>query len=447
MSDAIVIVGGGHAAAQLCATLSEAGQGSRVHVVSEEAALPYQRPPLSKSYLKNPQEALQLHRDQAWYATQGVTVHLGDAVQSIARAEHQVVLASGRTLPYAKLVLATGTRARTLPALERPLANVLTLRSAADADRMRERLQRVGGGTLVVLGGGFIGLEVAATARHLGWQVQVLEAAPRLLARAASPDLSSHVLSHHVAIGTQLELDVAVGEFEIEGDRLAALHVNGHRHPVDQLLLGIGAVPETTLAHAAALEVDNGIRVDAAMVTSDPDILAVGDCTCFEYQGRRVRLESVNNATEQAKVAAATLLGKAAAYRPTPWFWSEQGALRLQMVGLWRPGLATVRRPGANAASFSVFHHDGDALVAVESANAPVDHMWARKLLRKAREVALARAARRSAGRAEVAAVSARRPQQRASQRVSNPPCTCPRRRRSWCGPTAGYAPAPARAS
>ena len=392
MNDAIVIVGGGHAAAQLCSALAEAGQGARVHLVMEEGTLPYQRPPLSKSYLKDAAETLQLHRDAQWFATHGITLHQGDAAVAIDRAARQVTLASGQVLPYGQLVLAAGTRARTLPGLPAPLQNVWTLRSMADAGGLRERLlERTG--TLTVLGGGFIGLEVAATARKLGWEVQVFEAAPRLLSRSASPELSAAILQHQLALGTQVQLGAAVGQFELDGERLQALQAGGERHAVDLLLLGVGAVPETALAHAAGLEVGNGILVDAGMKTSDPNILAIGDCTAFEYEGRRVRLESVQNANDQAKVAAATLLGQGAAYRPVPWFWSEQGGLRLQMVGLWRDGLEPVRRPGANPASFSLFHYDGDALVAVESANAPMDHMFSRKLLEQGKYPTRAQAA------------------------------------------------------
>lgn len=383
MTDAIVIVGGGHAAAQLCAALVEAGQGARIRLVTEESVLPYQRPPLSKAYLKNPGETLQPHRDPSWYSAHGIEVHRGDPVCAVDAAARQVRLASGSGLNYAKLVLATGTRARTLPAFDRPLANVHTLRNAADADALRARLHAGGGGELMVLGGGFIGLEVAATARALGWRVQVLEAAPRLLARGASPELSDQLLQHHLSMGTQVELGVAVGHFEFDGERLAGLHAAGVRRSVDELLLGIGAVPEVALAHAAGLEVGNGILVDAAMVTSDPDILAIGDCTSFEHHGHQVRLESVQNANDQAKAAAATLLGEPTEYRPVPWFWSEQGGLRLQMAGLWCAGLAMVRRPGATASSFSLFHYGGDELVAVESVNAPVDHMLSRKLMEK----------------------------------------------------------------
>jgi 3-phenylpropionate/trans-cinnamate dioxygenase ferredoxin reductase subunit len=383
MTDAIVIVGGGHAAAQLCAALADAGAGARVHVVCEENTHPYQRPPLSKSYLKNAAETLQLHRDAPWYLTQGIQVHLGETVVAIDREQRKVKLASGGELAYGHLVLATGTRARMLPQLPAGLANVMTRRNAADAEAMRLRLAAAGAGRLTVLGGGFIGLEVAASARHLNWEVRVLEAAPRLLARSASPELSALILAHHRQLGTEVSLGAQVGAAGVDGDSLRSLQVDGEEVAVDHLLLGIGAVPEVALAQAAGLEVENGIRVDAAMVTSDPAILAVGDCTSFEYDGRHVRLESVQNANDQAKVAAATLLGKPAAYHPTPTFWSDQGGLRLQMVGLWSADLQAVARPGTAAGSISFFHYDGDRLVAAESANAPVDHMFARKLLEK----------------------------------------------------------------
>jgi 3-phenylpropionate/trans-cinnamate dioxygenase ferredoxin reductase subunit len=384
MSGNIVIVGGGHAAAQLCNALAEGGAGARVHVVCEEASHPYQRPPLSKSYLKNAEEALQLHRDAPWYATQGIQVHLNDRAVRIDRAARKVTLASGTELAYESLVLATGTRARTLPQLDRPLANVMSLRNVTDAEAMRARLRAEGGGKLTVIGGGFIGLEVASTARHLGFEVQVLEAAPRLLSRSASPELSAIILAHHQQMGTDVRFGAQVGAARIEADRVASIEVDGAPQPVFEMLIGIGAVPEVSLAQEAGLEVANGIVVDEAMRSSDPSILAVGDCTSFEFRGQRVRLESVQNANDQAKVAAATLLGKPAAYHPTPWFWSDQGGLRLQMVGLWRPGLQSVARPGpANGNGMSFFHYDGDLLVAVESANAPIDHMMARRILEK----------------------------------------------------------------
>jgi 3-phenylpropionate/trans-cinnamate dioxygenase ferredoxin reductase component len=377
----LVILGGGHAAAQLCAGLVAEGQGARVHLVCEEPDLPYQRPPLSKAYLKKADEPLQPFKTEAWYAEAGITVHRADAATAIDRTARTVTLRSGAVLPYGQLVLATGTRARQLPALPASLVNVATLRTAADAQRLRELFtaaQRV-----TVLGGGFIGLEIAATAQALGKTVTVLEVAPRLMGRAVSPELSEHVLQTHRANGLDVEVGVTVGDYEVTGDRLAALTVNGQRHEVELLILGIGAVPEDTLARAAGLDCANGVVVDAQMRTSDPAILAVGDCSSFPEHGtgRRLRLESVANATDQARTAVATLLGREAAYAALPWFWSEQGAMRLQMAGLLPVDAITHRRPGATPATFSLFHYSGERLACVETVNAPMDHMMARKIL------------------------------------------------------------------
>jgi len=381
----IVIIGGGHAAAQLCGSLVEAQQGARIHLVCEEAELPYQRPPLSKAFLKAPDQALQPHRPEAWYAEAGITLHRGDAATAIDRERRVVTLASGGELPYESLVFATGARPRRLPSLPETLANVHVLRSAADAATLRERL--IPDQRLTVLGGGFIGLEIAATARALGLDVQVLESAPRLLARSVSVEISEHVRASHLAAGVDLRLGVRVGEFEIEADRLVALQVDGERVAIDWLVLGIGAAPETTLAEAAGLEVENGIVVDACMRTSDPSILAIGDCSNFPeaHSARRLRLESVQNANDQARTAVSTLLGNAVPYSALPWFWSEQGALRLQMAGLMPPDTTIHRRPSANpasaASSFSLFHYLGDKLVCVESVNAPMDHIMSRKII------------------------------------------------------------------
>ena len=378
----IVIIGGGHAAAQLCAGLAEAGQGGRVHMVCEEAELPYQRPPLSKAFLKSPQEGLQTLRAEAWFAAAGITLHRGDAALAIDRTQRTVRLRSGAELPYAQLVLATGARVRSLPALAREhLANVAALRAAADAHRLRDQLHAAE--RVTVLGGGFIGLEIAATARGLGKAVTVLEAAPRLLTRSVSPELAEHALQTHRAAGIDIRLGVAVGEFELQGDRVTALQVNGARESVELLVLGIGAVPEHTLASAAGLRCGNGIEVDACLRSSDPQILAVGDCASFPdaRSGRLLRLESVQNANDQARTAVATLLGREEPYAALPWFWSEQGSLRLQMAGLMPADGQRFRRAGATSASFSILHYVGAQLVCVESANAPLDHMAARKLL------------------------------------------------------------------
>ena len=388
MSTNIVIVGGGHAAAQLCAGLAEAGQGGRVHLVCEEAAIPYHRPPLSKTFLKSPDEQPQQHRAEAWYAESGITMHLGDAALAIDRTACTVTLQSGTVLGWERLVLATGTRARRLSALA-GLSNVALLRAADEAAQLRSLLAAAQ--HVTVLGGGFIGLEVAATALALGKQVLVLESAPRLLSRAVSPELSAHVLATHRAAGMDLRVGVQSGAMQIDGPRLAAIEVDGVPQTIDLLLLGIGAVPETALAEAAGLECADGIVVDAYMQTSDERVLAVGDCTRFPDRraGQALRLESVQNANDQARTAVATLTGAPRPHDAVPWFWSDQGSLRLQMAGLVpapdTAGHATVRRPGASAASFSLLHYVDGQLRCVESVNAPVDHLMSRKLLEAGR--------------------------------------------------------------
>ena len=391
--NSIVILGGGHAAAPLCAALAEAGLGAKVHLVCGEPHLPYQRPPLSKAYLKNPAELLQGHRGEAWYAQAGITVHSGDPAVAIDRAARSLTLRSGAVLPYGQLVLATGTRARRLPQLPDHLANVAVLRDAADAERLRGLLASAK--SLTVLGGGFIGLEVAATARAQGLAVRVVEVAPRLLGRSVSAELADHVLAVHRASGITVHLGAQLGAFEHDGQRLQAITVDGQRLPVDLLLLGIGAEPEDTLARAAGLHCDNGIVVDASLRTSDPAILAIGDVARFPVSthwapgGGLLRLESVQNATDQARTAALTLQGQRPVYGALPWFWSEQGALRLQMTGLMpapdAPGVQRHRRPGPAEGSFSILHYLGERLLCVESVNAPMDHVMSRKLMEAGR--------------------------------------------------------------
>ncbi|MDM0043736.1 FAD-dependent oxidoreductase [Variovorax dokdonensis] len=391
--NSIVIIGGGHAAAQLCASLAEAGQASRVHLVCEEACEPYHRPPLSKAFLKGADQTVQAHRPADWYAQAGVHVHLGDPAVAIDRQARTVTLRSGQVLPWGELVLATGSRARRLAGLgDAPLDNVLSLRAADEAMQLRERLTQAQ--SVTVLGGGFIGLEVACTALALGKKVLVIESAPRLLGRAVSPQLSEHVLQTHRAAGMEIVLGARTDSFEVKDARLVSLQLNGERREVDLLLLGIGGTPETALAQAAGLECADGIVVDAHMRTSDPAILAIGDCTRFPDRraGRSLRLESVQNANDQARTATATLTGAAKDHDALPWFWSDQGSLRLQMAGLMpaegTPGLSTVRRPGANESAFSLLHYVDGQLVCVESVNAPVDHMMSRKLLEAGRHPA-----------------------------------------------------------
>jgi 3-phenylpropionate/trans-cinnamate dioxygenase ferredoxin reductase component len=394
----VVILGGGHAGAQLCAALHELGISGATHLVCEEAVLPYHRPPLSKAFLKTEDAAQQAHRSAAWFETTGVRTHLGDAAVRIDRATRQVHLKSGVSLPYDFLVLATGTRARALPGLASGLTNAFALRTLGDANALRSKLHAAS--HVTVLGGGFIGLEVAATAQTLGKTVTVIEMAPRLMGRSVSAELAEFVLETHRTTGITIKLNAKLGGYHYgkapDGSPVVkAIEVDGQREAVELLLIGIGAQPEQALALDADLECDNGVVVDASLRTSDPIIFAIGDCCSFPLpDGARVRLESVQNANDQARAVAkqiaqsnsdrgleniaATSLGP---YNALPWFWSEQGSLRLQMAGLLPKDAQSYRRPGASTASFSILHYQADKLRCVESVNAAQDHLAARKLL------------------------------------------------------------------
>ena len=380
MQEAIVIVGGGHAAAQLCISLQELSLSNKVHLVCGEAYLPYQRPPLSKGFLKSLDETTQQIRSDERFEASGVILHKNRRAIRIDRIERTILLDDGQKLTYRTLVLATGTRARWLPQVPHDVTNALTLRTAADAIVLRERLSTAR--HLVVLGGGFIGLEVAATARSLGKTVTVLEMAPRLMGRSASPDLSRFVFSMHVNQGTDIRLGSSIHCFECKDGRIVAVHLASGLVPCDLLLIAIGAQPEVELAQEACLACDNGVLVNSDMSTSDPNIYAIGDCASFlNLNGSRSRLESIQNANDQARVLAARLAGQNVAYSPVPWFWSEQGDLRLQMVGTLPMQPKTFHRSGASQMSFSLFHFDGERLACVESVNAPIDHIVSRKWL------------------------------------------------------------------
>jgi 3-phenylpropionate/trans-cinnamate dioxygenase ferredoxin reductase component len=323
---------------------------------------------------------------------------LQDPAQRIDRSTKQVHLQSGKTLPYDYLVLATGTRARALPGLQTGLSNVFSLRTLNDATQLRDKLHAAK--QVTVLGGGFIGLEVAATAKALGKEVVVLEVAPRLMGRSVSAELADYVLAAHTAAGISITLNTSLGAYRYgkapDGSAvLESIAVNGQEQAIDLLLVGIGAVPEQALALDAGLECNNGVVVDATLRSSDPAIFAIGDCCSFTLpDGARVRLESVQNANDQARAVARQIAqSKASAesgsvdaapqgsYQALPWFWSEQGALRLQMAGLLPKDGQSYRRPGPGETSFSILHYQADALVCVESVNTPQDHLASRKLL------------------------------------------------------------------
>lgn len=377
----IVVVGGGHAAAQFCASVLEAGQPVKLTLFTEEGYLPYQRPPLSKTFIKdeNPQPAWL--RPGSFYADNGIDVHVNTCVTAIDREARHITVNSGDTFSYDVLVLATGTRARMLPLFDGAFTNVFTLRSIDDAQRLREQIGAAN--NVLVFGGGFIGLELAATASALGKQVTVLEAADRLLGRSASPEISDYLLHTHRANGIAVELGCRADRLETADGVVKGAWVGDRFFAADVVVVGVGAVPNVELAQDAGLECDNGIVVNEFMQTSDPAVYAIGDCTAFPSAmlGRRVRLESVQNANDQARCAARSILGDPSAYSAMPWFWSDQGATRIQIAGV--PDAHHERAVRGNPADgkFSVLYFDGDRLTCAESINSPADHLASRRLI------------------------------------------------------------------
>lgn len=391
----IVIAGAGHAGGSAACFLRQYGWQGDITVVGEEPLPPYQRPPLSKAWLKGEAsgESLAL-RPARFYEQHRITLRLGTAITGIDRAGHAVILADGSRLGYGRLILALGARARPIPVPGADLAGVLALRSAADATALAARLQP--GARLAIIGGGYIGLEVAASARGLGAEVTVIEREARVLARVAGTYLSEHLAATHRRHGVTLLTSATVAAFEgaagaVTGVRLA----DGTLVPAGTVLVGIGAVPNAELAAAAGLVVSDGIAVCLEARTSDPDIFAIGDCTRrpLPLYDTALRLESVPNAIEQAKQAAAAICGRPAPPPEVPWFWSDQYDLRLQKAGLALGPCRAVLRPDPGG-GFAVFHLAADDLVmAVEAVNAPAAFMAGRMLVGKRRRVPAARLA------------------------------------------------------
>jgi 3-phenylpropionate/trans-cinnamate dioxygenase ferredoxin reductase component len=384
----VVLVGGGHAAAAFANSLRRAGHAGRVVLVSDEPVPPYHRPPLSKKYLADglPVEQI-LIRAAAWYQEQQIELRLGQRVEAIDRAACTLRLAGGETLPYSRLVLMTGARARRLPdPIGGDLRNVLLMRSLADADAMAPHLQP--GKRLLVVGGGYIGLEAAAVAAGKGLKVTLLEAAPRILQRVAAPATSDYFRALHQGHGVDIREGAALERLLADGDRVCgAVLADGSRIEADVVLVGIGVQPNVELAEAAGLQVDNGIVVDALCRTSDPLILAAGDCCSFDYRGQRLRLESVQNANDQGAVAAHTVAGLDKPYAALPWFWSDQYDIKLQIAGLNLGYDDVVVRPGKTERSRSVWYYRGDTLLAVDAISDPTAYVVAKKLLDAGRGV------------------------------------------------------------
>jgi 3-phenylpropionate/trans-cinnamate dioxygenase ferredoxin reductase subunit len=392
--DVLAVVGAGHAGAELAVLTRGLGWLGRIALIGDESALPYQRPPLSKAYLAGEALADGLAlKSRATYEKAGVDLLLGKRVAQLDRARGRVLFEDGSELAFSHLALTTGGRPRRLPAAgsgaERA-DNFHYLRTLADVDRIRARFAT--GRRLAIVGGGYIGLEVAAVAVQHGLQVFVLEAESRVLARVTAPSVSAFYEHVHRAAGVCVRTGVQVEGFGFDPNRGLVREVHcsdGECLATDLVVAGIGLSPNTELAAAAGLAVDDGILVDAYSRTSDPSIVAAGDCARYHsaLYGRSIRLESVPNAIEQSRCAAATLCGKERRYETVPWFWSDQYDLRLKMVGLAHGYDRMVLRGSFEKKSFSAFYLNGKRVLAVDTVNRPPEFMLSKRLVAECVEV------------------------------------------------------------
>ena len=369
----IVVVGGGQAGFSFLERARRNFPKARLVLVGDEPDLPYQRPPLSKKYMTGdmPRESL-LFRGQDWYDDNKVECHLGVELRAIDRETRTLKLSNSNTLDYDRLMLATGSSARTLPlSLGGGLKNVFEMRSLRDADALEPHVQD--GKHLVVIGGGYIGLEAAAVAASAGMTVTVIEMSDRILQRVASAETSDYFRSLHQQKGVTVLESAGLQRLE-EGDDgtvCAAVLSDGQKLAADAVLVGIGIIPNDDLAARAGLEVNNGIVGNSRAQTSDPDIYAAGDCARFVWNGDSIRLESVQNAIEQAQNAADHIANIGEDYAPMPWFWSDQYDVKLQIAGLNAGHTHVVVRPGSREGAQSVWYFYGDTFIAVDAMNEP----------------------------------------------------------------------------
>lgn len=386
-SERIVIVGAGHAGGAAAIALRQGGFAGAITLVGAEPLPPYQRPPLSKAWLKGEAGAADLFLKPAgWYAENGVDLRAGRVATAIDRASRLVRLGDGEAVAYDRLVLATGARARPLPIPGADAAGVFVLRSAADAEALKSSLGP--GRRLAVIGGGYVGLEVAASARALGGEAVVIEREARILARVASAPLSAFFQSYHEARGVAFVCGAQAAEIDGRDGRVRAIRLaDGRSLPCDAVLIGIGAVPNDDLARAAGLECADGVVVDLQARTSDPDIFAIGDLTWrpVPRYGQSCRLESVPSALEQARQMAAAVTGRAPPAPEIPWFWSDQYDIKLQIAGLPFDADRIVVRGDSGSARFAIFHLGGppgaSVVQAVEAVNAPAEFMAGKPLI------------------------------------------------------------------
>jgi 3-phenylpropionate/trans-cinnamate dioxygenase ferredoxin reductase subunit len=382
-SDGVVIVGAGQAGFQIAASLRGQGYEGRIALIGDEPNLPYQRPPLSKGFMTGQQNIEDTTlRPIAFYQSHRIDLVTGTKVTEIDRLDRSVSLASGRRVPYKALVLAVGARNRILSVKGAELDGICYLRTDTEGVEIQQRLEYAR--NIVVIGGGFIGLELAASAGTLGKSVRVLELQSRLMPRVVSPILSDFYRDLHISKGVEISLDVALSEISgLQGRVTELVLSDGSVCPADLVLVGIGVVPNVELAGNAGLSVSDGVVVDAHLRTEDESIYAIGDCADHPnpFAGGRVRIESVQNAVDQAKCVAAAIVGRSDNYRAVPWFWTDQFDIKLQMAGLSRGYGRIVTRGEPESRKFSVFYFRDDRLAAVDSVNRPGDHLAGRKLI------------------------------------------------------------------
>jgi 3-phenylpropionate/trans-cinnamate dioxygenase ferredoxin reductase component len=382
MPERVVIVGAGQAGAQVTVSLRQLGFGGQITLLGEERQPPYQRPPLSKAYLSGemPLERTWL-RSEGYYPKHAIDLHLGLRAERILQEARAVVCTDGTRVGYDALVICTGSRARRLGVPGTDLPCVFYLRTLADSDRIRAAVRP--GARAVIIGGGYIGLEVAASLRKLGCAVGVIEALERVMNRVVAPPVSAFFAAEHARRGVAIVTGATVAALEGDGRVERVVCADGRSFGADLAVIGIGAVPDDELAKDAGLEVENGVVVDAFGRTSDPRIFAAGDVTNHPNAlfGRRLRLESVHNAIEQAKAVARTVAGRPQAYADVPWFWSDQYDLKLQIAGVGDPEDELVVRGAPGSRAFSCVHLRDGRLVAIDCVNRGGDFLAAKRLI------------------------------------------------------------------
>jgi len=380
--DTVVIAGAGEAGGQAAISLRQNGFTGRVILVGDEAYVPYERPPLSKAFLAGETELERMYmRGADFYPENKIETRLNTRIAAINRAAKSVTLTGGETMAYDKLVIATGGRVRKMTCPGAELPGVHYLRSIDDVLGFREKI--VTGANLVIVGGGYIGLEVAAVATKRGCKVTVIETTPRVLSRVVSPEMSAFYTDVHTKAGLTIVTSAMVTAFEGQGRLERVVCAGGQSFAADLAIVGIGIIPNVELAVETGMKTDNGIVVDEFTLTSDPDIYAVGDCANHpnDLLGRHLRLESVPNALSQGKTAALHILGKPEKYAEVPWFWSDQYDLKLQMTGINDPGDTLVIRGSMAERKFSACYLRDGVLVAVNAVNMSKDFLQSKKLI------------------------------------------------------------------